>query len=197
LAPVLLHPQSSGHVTLNSNRDIVVQPNYLQKPQDVDVLIQGMKLVKKFAETKALSEFGAMLNTKHFPGCERYNFGSESYWECYVRHMTLTSYHPVGTCKMGNINERSVVDHSLRYAYYYYIVDELNLKWSHSNECFFYRVHKLHKLYVIDASIMPSMPSGNINAVVAMIAEKGADLIKMHCHERSQKCNIRDFFFLW
>jgi len=171
LAPVLLHPQSSGSVKLNGNREIVIQPNYLQKQQDVDVLIQGMKLVEKFVKTKALSEFGATFNTKHFPGCEQYDFGSERYWECYVRHMTLTSYHPVGTCKMGNNDDKSVVDHSLR-------------------------VHKLHKLYVIDASVMPSMPSGNINAVVAMIAEKGADLIKLHCYERSQKCNIKDFF-LW
>lgn len=60
---------------------------------------------------------------------------------------------------------------------------------------FVFRVHKLNKLYVVDASIMPSMPSGNINAVVAMIAEKGADLIKKHCHERTQKCKLKDF--LW
>jgi len=128
LAPVLLHPLSSGYVKLNDNREIVVQPNYLQKSRDVNVLIQGMKLVKTFVETKALSKFGAMLNTKHFPGCEQHDFGSEHYWECYVRHMTLTSYHPVGTCKMGNINKKSVVDHSLRYVYNYIInnVDELN-----------------------------------------------------------------------
>lgn len=128
LAPVLLHPLSSGYVKLNGNREIVVQPNYLQKSRDVNVLIQGMKLVKTFVETKALSKFGAMLNTKHFPGCEQHDFGSEHYWECYVRHMTLTSYHPVGTCKMGNINKKSVVDHSLRYVYNYIInnVDELN-----------------------------------------------------------------------
>lgn len=109
-----MHPQSIGYVKLNSDHKVIIQPNYLKKSKDVDVLIQGMKLVKKFAESKSLSKFGAMFNTKHFPGCEKYEFGSEYYWECYVRHMTLTSYHPVGTCKMGNINEKSVVDHSLR-----------------------------------------------------------------------------------
>ncbi|XP_016657101.1 glucose dehydrogenase [FAD, quinone] isoform X2 [Acyrthosiphon pisum] len=170
LAPVLLHPQSRGYVKLDNNHEIVVQPNYLQKSHDVSVLVQGMKLVKKFAETKPLLKLGAMFNTKPFPGCKKYKFGSDNYWECYIRHMTLTSYHPVGTCKMGSIHNRSVVDHSLR-------------------------VHKLNKLYVIDASIMPSMPSGNINAVVAMIAEKGADLIKKHCFQRTQKCKITDFFY--
>ncbi|CAI6342842.1 unnamed protein product [Macrosiphum euphorbiae] len=170
LAPVLLHPQSRGYVKLDINHEIVVQPNYLQKTHDVSVLVQGMKLVKKFAETKPLSKLGAMFNTKHFPGCQKYKFGSDYYWECYIRHMTLTSYHPVGTCKMGSIHNKSVVDHSLR-------------------------VHKLNKLYVIDASIMPSMPSGNINAVVAMIAEKGADLIKKHCFQRTQKCKITDFLY--
>lgn len=115
LAPVLLHPQSTGYVKLNDNHEIIIQPNYLKSIKDVHVLIQGIKLMKKFVETKALSKFGAKLNTKRFPGCEKYYFGSVRYWECYIRHMTLTSYHPVGTCKMGNINERSVVDHSLRY----------------------------------------------------------------------------------
>lgn len=114
LAPVLLHPQSRGHVRLNANHQIVVQPNYLQKSRDVNVLVKGMKLVKQFSETKALAQFGAKLNTKLFPGCKDYDFGSERYWECYIRHMTLTSYHPVGTCKMGNIDEKSVVDHMLR-----------------------------------------------------------------------------------
>lgn len=122
MGPVLLHPQSIGYVKLDDNQRLVVQPNYLQKIRDVQVLIHGMKLVKKFAETKALSKFGAKLNTKHLPGCTNYDFGSELYWECYIRHMTLTSYHPVGTCKMGGINKKSVVDHSLRLECYYKII---------------------------------------------------------------------------
>lgn len=111
---MLLHPQSRGYVKLNINHQIVVQPNYLQKSQDVNILIQGMELVKRFAESKALSTFDAIFNTKPFPGCEKYDFGSKQYWECYIRHVTLTSYHPVGTCKMGIINDESVVDYSLR-----------------------------------------------------------------------------------
>ncbi|XP_050542948.1 glucose dehydrogenase [FAD, quinone]-like isoform X2 [Daktulosphaira vitifoliae] len=169
LGPVLLHPKSLGHVRLNSDRNIIIEPNYLQNKEDVRVLVEGMKLVQKITETDALSQFGAKFNKKKFPGCDKYNFGSEHYWECYVRHMTFTCHHPVGTCKMGYNNKKSVVDHSLR-------------------------VHNLNKLYIIDASIMPSMPSGNTNSVVAMIAEKGADLIKQHNFENNKKCENYSFF---
>ena len=63
-----------------------------------------------------------------------------------------TLYHPVGTCKMGN-DALSVVDDSLR-------------------------VHGVKCLRVIDASIMPTIVSGNTNAAAIMIGEKGADLLK-------------------
>ncbi len=73
-------------------------------------------------------------------------------WADYVRWKTAPAYHPVGTCRMGR-DTAAVVDPELR-------------------------VHGIEGLRVIDASVMPTVTSGNTNAPTMMIAEKGADLVR-------------------
>ena len=76
---------------------------------------------------------------------------SDDELEAYVRQYTLPAYHPVGTCTMG-IADKAVVDPELR-------------------------VRGVDGLRVVDASIMPIVPSANTNAPTIMVGEKGSDLI--------------------
>ena len=70
----------------------------------------------------------------------------------YIRSNAETAYHPCGTCKMG-VDEMAVVDENLK-------------------------VKGIQNLRVVDASVMPEIPSANLNAPTLMIAEKAADIIK-------------------
>lgn len=114
----------------------------------------GVKIATRVGEAKAFRPFNGRVHRAQIPGCRKFPFGTDEYWECAIRHITMTIYHPVGTCKMGPAHDPdAVVDPRLR-------------------------VHGMKGLRVIDGSIMPTIISGNTNAPVIMIGEKGADLVK-------------------
>jgi choline dehydrogenase len=71
----------------------------------------------------------------------------------FIRGNAHTAYHPIGTCRMGLAGARTVVDERLK-------------------------VHGVDGLRIADASIFPTMPSGNTNAPCIMVGEKAADLIR-------------------
>lgn len=152
ILPIVLHPKSRGFVSIRMSKDdeieTVIQPNYLSHPDDIDVLVAGLRIITKLIDTPPFKAIGASIPKRKIPGCQDMEFGSDEYWRCYAQHLTFTAYHPVGTCRMGKNQSDSVIDPLT------------------------FQVHGIEHLYVCDASVMPSMPSANPQAAVGMLAKK-------------------------
>ncbi|XP_065296015.1 glucose dehydrogenase [FAD, quinone]-like [Dermacentor albipictus] len=155
LVPVLLHPKSRGVLRLKSADPRIppaIDPRYLSHPDDVRVIVKGMKASARIAETEAFKQLGSRLWPRHFPGCERHLLWSDEYLECLARHYTTALWHPSGTCKMGGGRD-AVVDPELRV------------------------LGGVQSLRVVDASVMPEPLSAHLNGPTMMIAEKAAHMI--------------------
>lgn len=154
---VLLQPKSRGKIELRSADPadpVKIYANYFEQQEDLKTLLKSVDVVKDMLKTDTMKKEGAWLQHFDIPGCRHTKPDSEEYWECNIRHVTTTLFHASGTARMGpKTDPMAVVDPRLR-------------------------VHGIERLRVIDASIMPNIVSGNINAPTMMIAEKGADMIK-------------------
>jgi choline dehydrogenase-like flavoprotein len=146
--PVLLRPASRGRVLLRSGN-----PADRVRIQQ-NFLSNEHDLPVLRAGLKLLREVAAQPALDRFRGRE---IGpgaaaqSDAELDDYIRKAGATAHHPCGTCRMGT-DKDAVVDGSLR-------------------------LHGIERLRVADASVMPDLVGGNINATVIMIAEKAADLI--------------------
>ncbi|XP_015520001.1 glucose dehydrogenase [FAD, quinone] [Neodiprion lecontei] len=157
MAPTLLRPRSRGYITLRDadpDSPPIIVPNYFGDPHDLDVLVQGALIAYNLSQTPTMKLLNTRLNPNRIPECSHFSLPSEEYFRCHARFYSLTIYHPGCTCKMGPASDAmAVVNGRLE-------------------------VHGVKRLRVVDASIMPNLPSGNINAPVIMIAEKAAHMIK-------------------
>lgn len=143
-----LRPESRGSVHVRSPDPAAapaIQSRFLSDEADVRRLIAGMRIARRIVAAAAFGRFRGE-ETRPGPGVD----GDEALRD-HVRDHGDTSFHPVGTCRMGE-GGGAVVDARLR-------------------------VHGLAGLRVVDASVMPTMVSGNTQAATMMIAEKGAAMI--------------------
>jgi choline dehydrogenase len=143
-----LRPRSRGEIRLASADPL--QPAVIDPnylAADYDLKIL-IDGIRRGREILAAPAFRPWLGEERFPGAAAQ---SDAELTAFVRATAETEYHPVGTCKMGN-DAMAVVDERLR-------------------------VRGIEGLRVIDASIMPTVVSGNTNAPVIMIAEKGAEMM--------------------
>ncbi len=144
----VLRSESTGSVHIKSADPAeppAIRFNFLSTDHDRDGIV---KVLRKGRELMATSPLKEITGEEIAPGAHLQSDAELLEW---VRHNAETTYHPVGTCKMGN-DPRSVVDPELR-------------------------VRGLQGLRVADASIMPTLTSGNTNAPTIMIGEKCAEMV--------------------
>lgn len=157
--PMPVHPESVGSIRLRSKNPYdppLLYGNYFTDPRgkDMATMIAAIRFVLKLAETKAFKKVNARLSEVPIPGCERFQFNSDPYWECAVRALASTLHHQVGTCKMGPSTDASaIVDAELK-------------------------VYGIANLRVADCSIIPFPITAHTSAPCVMVGEKAADLIK-------------------
>ncbi|MGA3002385.1 MAG: GMC family oxidoreductase N-terminal domain-containing protein [Acetobacteraceae bacterium] len=143
-----MRPESKGHIHVTSAdplRPPAINFNFLSSPIDAELTVRAVRIACAVMTAPAMAPLQV---TEIAPGKERTTDDAILDW---VKRAAETTYHPVGTCKMG-ADPMAVVDHRLR-------------------------VHGIDGLRVADASIMPVLTSGNTNAPSIMIGEKAADMV--------------------
>ena len=143
-----MRPESKGHIHIASadpRRPPAINFNFLSSPMDAALTARAIRIARSVMTAPAMAPLQV---TEMAPGRDRDTDEEIIDW---VKGAAETTYHPVGTCKMGS-DAQAVVDARLR-------------------------VHGIAGLRVADASIMPTLTSGNTNAPSIMIGEKAADMV--------------------
>lgn len=151
LSAVLLRPESSGSIILNSTNPTdspLVSQNLLTTQRDREALAHGIRRIDALAHNNALESISAGPFGRHPDNL------SQSGLDAFMSAEAMPMFHLSGTCRMGRDGDRmAVVDPE-------------------------FRVYGVGRLRVVDASVMPDLIGGNPFACVAMLAEKASEYIK-------------------
>jgi choline dehydrogenase len=143
-----MRPESKGHIHITSGDPLkppAINFNFLSAEIDAALTVRAVRIARSIMTAPAMAPLQI---AEVAPGADKIADDEILDW---VKGAAETTYHPVGTCKMGT-DPMAVVDPALR-------------------------VHGIAGLRVADASIMPTLTSGNTNAPSIMIGEKAADLV--------------------
>lgn len=144
----VLHPFSVGEIRLKSANPMeapAIDLNFFNDPRDLETAVRGFKIIRDIFSDQLFDKFQS---TEYIPGKD---VQTDDEIRDFLKRTVGTTYHPIGTCKMGN-DTMAVVDDRLK-------------------------VHGVKGLRVVDASVMPTLVGGNTNAPTIMVAEKAADMI--------------------
>jgi choline dehydrogenase len=146
-----MRPTSTGFLALRSRdprQAVIIQPNYLATAKDREDIRLGVRLTQEIVQQPTLTAYRGQPLSP-----PRFDL-TDAELDAWIRAHAESAYHPCCTVKMGAESDAMAV------------VDPAGL------------VRGLEGLRVVDASIMPSMISGNLNATVIMMAEKLADTLR-------------------
>jgi len=161
-------PYSRGDLCLTKRQHLQINPNYLSDPLGLDLLVmkEGIQRALHLAEnTTIFQKLGTIYHSKSFPGCEKHWFRSDPYWECYLRHYSVSMNDFVGTTAMG-----AVIDSQ-------------------------FKVLGIKNLRVVDAGSIPVITGANAQAPTMMIAERAAHVIAHQWKSREQPSIVNNLNF--
>lgn len=146
-----LYPKSRGKVTLNTTNACdapLIDTGYFSEEEDMNNLVQYVKDFLPIVDTTYFKKVNGSILDPIGDKCSDFEYGTDDYWKCYVYCMSSSMWNYGGTCSMG-----SVVDSKLK-------------------------VYGVHRLRVVDASVMPIVVTGGNYVATVVIAEKASDMIK-------------------